>query len=164
MIWLTSDTHFFHRNIISYCNRPYADVDEMNEGLIANWNAVVAPDDEVFHLGDFAFGAFTKVASIASRLNGNKHLILGNHDRHTKTAFRDIGLDPTKCFSTSYESLGRVLMVHKPPRPEDAEKYDVVLCGHVHSDWVVRGNCINVGVDVWDMAPVDLASIWRITA
>ena len=56
-IWFTSDTHFDHKNIIKYCNRPFKDIDEMNAELERRWNAVVAPGDRVFHLGDFAFTA-----------------------------------------------------------------------------------------------------------
>ena len=55
-IFFTADTHWGHRNIIRYCQRPFADVDEMNEALITNWNSTVGKDDIVFHLGDFAMG------------------------------------------------------------------------------------------------------------
>jgi calcineurin-like phosphoesterase family protein len=82
-IWLTSDTHFFHVNIIKYCNRPWADVDQMTEGLIKNWNSVVGRDDEVYHLGDFAMGGKRRaedLARVLGRLNGRIHLVRGNHD------------------------------------------------------------------------------------
>ena len=55
-IFFTADTHWGHRNIIRYCQRPFADVEEMNEALITNWNSTVGKDDIVFHLGDFAMG------------------------------------------------------------------------------------------------------------
>lgn len=80
-VWFTSDTHFGHENIIRFCNRPFDNVDEMNEALIKNWNSVVKPDDTVFHLGDFAFGGSTTWNSILDVLNGNIILIKGNHDR-----------------------------------------------------------------------------------
>lgn len=54
MIYFTSDTHFFHNNIIKACNRPFASVEEMNDGLIKNWNNTVSPKDTIYHLGDCA--------------------------------------------------------------------------------------------------------------
>lgn len=79
-VWFTSDTHFYHENILRYCNRPFRDIAEMNETLVRNWNEVVPPDDVVFHLGDFAFGSPGQWNDILSRLNGQIYLILGNHD------------------------------------------------------------------------------------
>lgn len=51
--FFTSDTHFNHANIIHFCNRPFKDVEQMNETIIANWNNVISQDDTVFHLGDY---------------------------------------------------------------------------------------------------------------
>lgn len=79
-IWFTSDTHFFHNKIIEYCQRPFANVEEMNNELIYRWNQVVRNDDVVFHLGDFCLGKAKKWNSILDKLNGKICLILGNHD------------------------------------------------------------------------------------
>jgi len=49
--------NFSHTNIVKYCNRPFANIHEHDETLIANWNSVVKPDDDIYHLGDFAFAA-----------------------------------------------------------------------------------------------------------
>lgn len=76
-IWFTSDTHFYHKNIIKYCYRPFNSVEEMNQSLIDNWNNVVKENDIVFHLGDFAFD---KWKHIINQLNGKIYLIVGNHD------------------------------------------------------------------------------------
>ena len=86
-IFLTSDTHYGHSKIIEYCKRPFSSVEEMNETLIANWNAVVKPQDHVYHLGDVTMlrgsvhgkEAFQTI-QLCQRLNGHKRLILGNHD------------------------------------------------------------------------------------
>ena len=79
-LFLTSDSHFFHSNIIKFCNRPFIDVDEMNQALIDNWNSVVDVEDTVFHLGDFCFGNAQKWKEIRDQLNGHIILIIGNHD------------------------------------------------------------------------------------
>ena len=71
-IWVTSDTHFNHANIIKYCNRPFSSVEEMNETIIANWNKVVSQGDTVYHLGDFALGDKLLVLVLLECLNGNK--------------------------------------------------------------------------------------------
>lgn len=80
MIYFTSDTHFGHKNIIKYCGRPFADVEEMNRELVLRWNARVNARDTVYHLGDFAFLGKTRAAEILQALNGDKVLIIGNHD------------------------------------------------------------------------------------
>ena len=79
-LFFTSDTHWGHKNIIGFCNRPYKSVEEMNEKLIENWNSVVPEDGIVFHLGDFAFGGTPLWKSVCERLNGKIHLVIGNHD------------------------------------------------------------------------------------
>lgn len=79
-VFFTSDTHFYHANIINFCGRPFKNVEVMNETLIANWNSVVGPDDIVFHLGDFCLGGSAEWANILNRLNGKIYLIVGNHD------------------------------------------------------------------------------------
>jgi len=60
MLWFTSDTHFSHARIIELCDRPFKDYHHMNEFIIGNWNAAVAWDDEVTHLGDVALGPFAE--------------------------------------------------------------------------------------------------------
>ncbi len=56
MDWFTADSHFDHANVIKYCQRPFDDTDEMNAMIIANINAVVMPQDNLWHLGDFSWG------------------------------------------------------------------------------------------------------------
>lgn len=79
-VFFTSDTHFYHGNIIRFCNRPFKDVDMMNETIISNWNNTVGQDDIVFHLGDFCLGGSAEWTRMLDRLNGRIYLIMGNHD------------------------------------------------------------------------------------
>ena len=78
-IFVISDTHFGHSNIIKYCNRPFKDADEMDNILIENWNKTVKDTDIVYHLGDVYMG-HKEPSKILKNLNGHKRLILGNHD------------------------------------------------------------------------------------
>lgn len=81
-IFFSSDTHFGHARIIKYCNRPFQTWWEMDKAITENWNSVVGVDDDVYHLGDFAFygnkGGYA--INAAESLNGRIHLIQGNHD------------------------------------------------------------------------------------
>ena len=79
-VFFTSDTHFFHENVMRYSNRPFESVEEMNEAIISNWNKVVPRDGIVFHLGDFSFGGERQWNEMLDRLKGEIHLIVGNHD------------------------------------------------------------------------------------
>ena len=79
-LYFTADSHFNHANIIKFCNRPFNNVEQMNETLIDNWNQVVGKDDIVFHLGDFCLGGAAEWTKLLDRLNGKIYLILGNHD------------------------------------------------------------------------------------
>lgn len=84
-LWFTSDSHFYHDNICKLCNRPFETVEDMNDILIANWNSVVKPDDDIIIAGDFIHsGNLEKIRSIMYRLNGYKWLCYGNHDYQNK--------------------------------------------------------------------------------
>lgn len=138
-IFLTSDLHFNHRNIIEFCNRPFKDVDEMQEVLIENWNSVVRPQDIVFNLGDFAFAPNWKWIEILKRLNGKHYLILGNHD-----VSRFPGDKVMKYFDGVYNKLiiqidnRTVILNHEPllcfgGTYRDKANLVYQLFGHVHS-------------------------------
>ena len=82
-LFFTSDTHFWHENILKFCNRPFSSIEEMNDTIINNWNSVVKENDIVFHLGDFCFCGSDKFKELIEKLNGRIYLILGNHDWKT---------------------------------------------------------------------------------
>lgn len=81
-IYVISDTHFGHNNIIKYCNRPFKDSDEMDQILIDNWNKTIKDNDIVYHLGDvFLSSKGGKYGHILKNvLKGHKRLVVGNHD------------------------------------------------------------------------------------
>ena len=144
--------------------------------LIDRWNETVGPDDEVWVLGDVAMGRLDRTLSQVSRLAGRIVLVPGNHDRvwrgdHRREQwwdrYRDAGIDEivdgTATISLAdgtavdvdhfpYEGDSGDVDRHVEWRPVDHGR--VLLHGHVHSTWRVRGRMINVGVDVWDHAPV----------
>ena len=79
-VFVIADTHFWHKNIIDYCDRPFNSVEEMNSTLIKNWNKTVTNNDIVIHLGDVGLGPKEKIAPIVQSLKGRKILVMGNHD------------------------------------------------------------------------------------
>ena len=75
-----ADTHFGHKNIINFDNRPFSSTKEMEDVIVKNWNSVVTNDDDVYILGDFCWDKEDEWIRILNRLNGRKFLIKGNHD------------------------------------------------------------------------------------
>ena len=178
--WFTSDLHLGHANIIEYCDRPFADVEEMNRALVERWNQVVAADDEVWVLGDMAMGSIDDSIALVSGLAGRKVLLAGNHDRcwfghatkrkarvdewtpvYLDAGFKEIHQGSVKLTVGDTE----VVACHFPYRGDSREKERYleyrprdegawILHGHVHDTWKTHGRQINVGVDVWDYQPV----------
>ena len=93
MVYFISDTHFGHRNIIRYSNRPYETVGEMDGDLIKNWNDTISPNDVVYHLGDFCLRGVDYTQNVVNQLNGTKKILLGNHDRTSVTFWKRMGFD-----------------------------------------------------------------------
>ena len=80
MTYFISDLHFGHRNILRFDCRPFSTIEEHDEYLINQWNDTVGTDDDVWILGDISWYSALKTVNILKRLNGKKHLCIGNHD------------------------------------------------------------------------------------
>ena len=168
-IWVTSDTHFNHANIIKYCNRPFSSVEKMNETIIANWNKVVPWDDIVYHLGDFALGDKSFVPNIFRRLNGRINVIMGNHDNFN--ILEKLGNEDHLIVGLFWEEVIKVekktiILNHFPfgSLPDPATNCPIIqLHGHVHSTpdkpWNYFDNQYDVGVDNNNFTPVNLAEL-----
>ncbi len=156
--WFTSDTHFSHANIIEFCGRPFASVEEMDRVMVERWNARVQPGDTVYHLGDFAFGPFENIAKFRQLLNGEIALVRGNHDRSTNR-MREAGFPSVTSASVVWINGSMLFLSHKPSVDLPAETFDYHLHGHVHEKYARRGNQINVGVDVRGFAPATLEEL-----
>lgn len=153
MIWFTGDYHLGHARIIEYCNRPFKDVDEMNESIIANHNRVVKPEDAVFFLGDFCFA---NIRTYWERLNGNIIWIEGNHDRRISFPYRLRN-------ATVRVNGKRAYMTHSEINVTDEirDSVDIVLVGHSHNTWTFKNKCINVGCDNWKFTPIKFDYMMR---
>lgn len=135
----TSDTHLGHRRIIELCDRPFADVEEMNREIIDRWNFIVQPDDEVWHLGDVALGTIAETLPLIGKLNGRKKLIVGNHDRvFPGTANRKMrerfGPEYAKLFDLGYYPLGCTTWLDMPHGRQEVAVSHFPYDGDSHDD------------------------------
>jgi len=162
-IWVTSDTHFFHENIIQYCGRPFANAELMNEALVDRWNSVVKPGDKVYHLGDVGMGAgcYQELGGLLTRLHGSKRLIVGNHDDIPFLAkggwFKKVAL--WRVFTE-----WNLLMTHVPVHEASIHERIVVaggvnVHGHIHTNDSPKGPYFNACVEKHDYTPIHIEDI-----
>jgi len=151
-IFITSDHHFGHRNIIRYCNRPFSSIEEMNEEMISRWNSVVSPTDVVIHLGDFSFGDERMIHEIRKRLNGEIILILGNHDYYASQSEDFVIIN-------GHLKLDKIILSHRPIPMEEIPRGFVNIHGHIHEKESYSG--INVSVERTNYFPIELNKVGR---
>lgn len=156
--WFISDTHFGHANIIRYSNRPYKDVTEMNEKMIQEWNKLVKPGDNVYHLGDYAFMKPDPLRALTWRLMGHKHLILGNHDKWIIDNWNDLVRKNTFASIQYYRELkvggAMLVLFHYGQRVWNRSHHGSIhLYGHSHGSLPPHGLSVDVGVDSKEITP-----------
>lgn len=178
MIYFTSDLHIGHEGIIKYCKRPFANVDEMNNSLITNWNGVVYEHDIVFVLGDLSLCSYSDFVNVTKELRGKKILIQGNHDKYSHGQYNKAGF--TVYQELKIKMFGKMIRLshfpyayswYKRPfvfkselrfmdkRPSKI-KNEILLHGHTHTKLKLHaGNMIHVGVDAWNYTPVSSKQI-----
>lgn len=141
--FLISDTHFGHLNICKFLKddgsklRPWNTPEEMDEELVKRWNEVVRPNDKVYHLGDVVINR--KSLPIMKRLNGDKILIMGNHDifKHD---------DYLKYFRTirGYHVVDKLIFSHIPVHSDSKARFAGNIHGHLH------GRRVKFKKSLWD--------------
>ena len=177
MIFFTADTHFGHQNVIRFNNRPFSTVEEMEETLIANWNNRVHQNDTVYVLGDIALEGCTEAIDIFSKLNGHKHLIIGNHDENLSEYIKRSGLFDSVNFISLISDTGRkVCLCHYPLMDwMEFNRKGYHVYGHVHNKTAANGEAyhqikeyykdklaFNCGVDVVGFEPVTLDELIKL--
>lgn len=173
-VYFTSDTHFNHTNILRYCQRPFRNVDDMNEQMIANWNETVSEDDVIFHLGDFCLGGAVEWTRILDRLNGKIYLIMGNHDLKNIRQGLMGRFEHVAMQMLIEVGKRRIYLNHYPFLCFEGGYKDVwQLFGHVHSRRANTGidagrlqylypTQYDVGVDNNDFRPISYEQVKRI--
>ena len=157
-VFFTSDTHFGHSRMLDF--RPFASTEEMDEALIANWNERVGRGDRVYHLGDFSWSNRERTAEVIGRLNGQIHLVRGNHDK---------ALDRLASMFTSFSEYKtikvgdqRIVLFHYAMRVWDMSHYGSWhLYGHSHGNLADDPGALSmdVGVDPNGLRPVSFEEI-----
>lgn len=130
-VWVWSDQHFYHKNIIRFSERPYMDVEQMNEHLIANFNDYVGVNDVSIWVGDVGFANETKINELIDQCNGYKILVLGNHDFHRRKRPLKLNFDETHLIYTHETPEVSLCFTHYPM---DNIPYPWVnIHGHLHA-------------------------------
>ena len=178
MIWFTSDLHFFHDRVLEFHSKRKEifgkDIQSAKEAMITLWNSRVSKNDTVYILGDLAFGTVEDKRKLFIRLNGNKVLVLGNHDKvpnKLKSYFNHITQIKNLKFKKSvYNFLHRdleIIMCHFPMLTwEHKEKGSVMVHGHCHGkvDKINEDSKdlrVDVGID-GKLANYDLVSLEKL--
>ena len=135
-----ADTHFGGENIRRYENRPFETAKEMDEKLIANWNQAVMKEDTVYVLGDFSdYMEDERDKGILTRLNGEKILVMGNHDKHrTPQQWRDLGFAECVPWQIVYKDF--YMLSHEPMYINTNMPY-ANFYGHVHGNPSYKDAC-----------------------
>ena len=173
-IWLTSDLHFGHDREFIWGPRGFKNVNEMNEAIIKNWNAVVAPEDEAYVLGDLMLGDNEAGIKMIKQLKGTIHIVLGNHDTKTRVEMYQ------ECHNVADVQYATVIkfkgysfyLSHYPTITSNLEKEFgkhclINLFGHIHSgpnadpngvdqNLTLHQNQMDVGIDAWNYKPISL--------
>ena len=151
-VWVLGCSHFGHKNIIRYCNRPFINVEAMNRAIINNWNRLVNDSDTVFHLGDVGIGSAERWFS---QLKGNIKHIKGNHDL--------TGSDPV---ILEHDGI-KFYLCHSPDNTPVFDGW--VIHAHKHNKNPARwpfierwGHSCNVCVELIGYEPVNLSEITKI--
>lgn len=174
-VFVTADHHLGHDNIIEFCNRPFADVTQMDQTLIGNWNEVVRPQDWVIHLSDFTLEGPRNAQEYFTQLNGDI-CILSNHWHHDKRWLKtNIPLKSKSGFDVrlwppmvvlEIPALGKdgyplaITLCHYPMAVWDRKHYGAWhLHGHSHGNYKGEGLILDVGIDCHAFKPVSLATV-----
>jgi len=167
-IFFTSDTHFDDEHAISYFNRPFESVDEMNAVMVGKWNRLVNDDDTVYHLGDFTLDDIHHFRTWASRLHGHIKILPGSHDTPWLKDFVEYGkvqvIAPLVSLEFSELVAGTspqvIVLCHYSMQVWDRSNQGAWhLFGHSHGKLKGIGLSFDVGVDCTDFMPLSLERV-----
>jgi calcineurin-like phosphoesterase family protein len=156
-VWFTADTHFGHAGALALYRRPFASVAAMDAAMVGRWNAVVRPEDDVWHLGDFALRISAGSAGALLRsLHGRKHLVTGNNDPPEIAALGE--WSSVQAYAEMTVDSHQLVLCHYAFRTWNGmSKGALNLHGHSHGRLKPLARQIDVGVDCWDFRPITVS-------
>ena len=147
-----SDLHFRHRNICDYTERKLETTPELHDEWVTDlWNSTVNSGDIVYHLGDFCFNSrYEILRDIVRKLNGQKHFIIGNHDKEEN--FKKLKTEGLLHWYGHYKEIkigdNKVVLSHFPFASWHRQHYGSWhLFGHCHGSLIGQGKMMDVGLD-----------------
>jgi len=158
-LFFTADTHFGHYNIIKYDTRPFTDSREHDETIIRNWNEIVGPKDEVYHLGDFAFKNRRPIETYIKELNGKIHFIRGNHDDKAAWKIRHMFESAREAAYIRYEGYMIYLSHYACRTWRNSFHGSWHLYGHSHGKLPPLGLSMDVGIMLNNYYPFSFEQI-----
>lgn len=162
-VYVISDTHFGHENILKFERRNFKTIQEHDEYIISLWNKTIHKTDTVYHLGDVGLTKTGYLETIIPRLNGYKILIMGNHDRKgcSKARFERMGFNEVHPEPVYYTP--KVLLSHEPSMEALNNPFVINIHGHLHCSKLSLDNFYNVNCFFTDYKPVRIDKYVRLT-
>jgi len=165
-IFICGDHHFSHKNIMKYDNRPFSSVEEMNDIMIERHNEIVNSKDIVYSTGDFCFGGTKEWENIRKKLNGQWHLIRGNHDRQSFSFLKSLFCSISEIKNIKIRNQ-TIVLSHYPMYAWEKSHYGSFHChGHEHGSlkdsYDMTGKILDVGVNTNSYYPYHIDEIIKI--
>lgn len=171
-----ADPHFGHANVIRMAQRPFESVEAMDQAMMDHWNKRVTNEDEVYIIGDFMYRSRFTAGYYLSRLNGRKHLILGNHDKWLKDEEAGAYFESVSQMKELTDAGKYIVLCHYPLAEWPGYYRDSLhIFGHIHNtregeafQYYQRNHrMLNAGVEMNHYSPVSLKeliennAVWR---
>lgn len=174
MIYYISDTHLGDLKVFNKCHRPFANLEEMHSVIIDKWNNKVGNNDKVYVLGDLVDEDKPELLKVFKKLNGKKHLIVGNHDTKNLCFIKESNIFDSIDFIKLIEDLNhKVCLCHYPLMDwMEFNRNGLHIYGHIHNKTNANGiayaqikeyykdkAAFNASVDVCDFEPKTLMEL-----
>lgn len=163
-IWFSADLHLGHCNIIYYCNRPFKNIEEMDNTIIKNFTNLLQDGDTLYILGDLSFKSnySENFLRIIKNIGVEIHFIIGNHDGNNLKIL-DKYCDSVQDIKEIKIDGIYITLCHYPMRSWNHSFHGAwQLFGHVHGRLKMNTKQYDIGVDCNDFKPVSYNQLKKI--